>query len=990
MSNKNFKVKNGLDVNGSITVDSDLIVSGTITGDGSGLTGVTAYDSADFLQNFAYMTTDELAEGDSDLYYTSERADSDARHAISVTGDLTYNTETGVIGSTAYTGFDSDFGDKSTDYLTEGSTNLYYSSSMADSDAKSAVSASGDLSYNSSTGEFSVTTYKDSDFDVRLDSKTTSDLTEGDNLYYTSARVDSDIDARVTGGTGVTVTSGEVAIGQSVGTTDSVTFGSVTADSADIDILNLTPVSTGETHEEGKLFYDNTYKCLVVYNEDDGVHHKIGRGELVRFYNNTGATLTKGTVVSYNSAIGGWPTVYKADASNYDTIKWMAGLIAADVEDASYGYIATSGAVVGIDTGSYSNGDQLYVSTTAGEYTDTAPGYPNYAVTVGGVLNDDSDQGVVGIIQGIEVSTSKRIVGDTRIGGNLVVEGDLSILGTQSTTNVANFNVADNYLYIGAGDTVDGNLTFLDSGLDDLYIEGHYTGESTFTAYVKIDGTSPDTFAWSKDISFSSPESTGVTIDPNTPQLLQDGLYATWENSTGHTLNDMWSFDVEPQNVQLGIVGNYNNETEPYAHTGLFRCVQDERWKFFQGYQPEVEGSVNIADSSFEYADIQFGTGHGNLVGSVTGNVTGNTSTATALANARNFSITGDVTASAVSFSGTGNVVLSADISNLSDTNLATISTSGKVANSATTATSSNTASAIVARDVNGDFVANDITVNDITAGDVTADAFIGDGSQLTGVTSYVESDFSEDFAVKTTDDLTEGSTNLYYSSSMADSDAKNAISVSGDLSYNSGTGVISFTERTDAEVRGLVSASGDLSYNSTTGAFSFTERTDGEVRDLLSGDGDISYNNTTGVISVTSYKTADFESDLDSATTDDLSEGSTNQYFTNTRARSAVSAVDAGGYGSFGYNSTSGAFTFTGVSDAEIRGRISVSGDLSYNSSTGVMSFSETYSTATELMTALKTVDSDGSGLNASTLGGEDPSYYRIDVYDNSGALLN
>ena len=36
---------------------------------------------------------------------------------------------------------------------------------------------------------------------------------------------------------------------------------------------------------------------------------------------------------------------------------------------------------------------------------------------------------------------------------------------------------------------------------------------------------------------------------------------------------------------------------------------------------------------------------------------------------------------------------------------------------------------------------------------------------------------FDSDFATKTTDDLTEGSTNLYYTTARADSDAKNAVS---------------------------------------------------------------------------------------------------------------------------------------------------------------------------------------------------------------------
>jgi hypothetical protein len=59
----------------------------------------------------------------------------------------------------------------------------------------------------------------------------------------------------------------------------------------------------------------------------------------------------------------------------------------------------------------------------------------------------------------------------------------------------------------------------------------------------------------------------------------------------------------------------------------------------------------------------------GNLTGNVTGNVsgssgscTGNAATATILQNSRNFSITGDITAAAIAFNGSGNVALDASI----------------------------------------------------------------------------------------------------------------------------------------------------------------------------------------------------------------------------------------------------------------------------------------------------------------------------------------
>ena len=61
-----------------------------------------------------------------------------------------------------------------------------------------------------------------------------------------------------------------------------------------------------------------------------------------------------------------------------------------------------------------------------------------------------------------------------------------------------------------------------------------------------------------------------------------------------------------------------------------------------------VTGATSITSTAF--------------VGDLTGDVTGNSDTATALANSRNFSISGDITASAVAFDGSGNVTLSATI----------------------------------------------------------------------------------------------------------------------------------------------------------------------------------------------------------------------------------------------------------------------------------------------------------------------------------------
>lgn len=87
-------------------------------------------------------------------------------------------------------------------------TNFTNTPNVLDSaDIRNIFSAAGDLTYNPSTGEFSIdveSVYTKANFDSDLDlafstnAVTTTDLSEGSNLYYTTGRVDSDIDARVT------------------------------------------------------------------------------------------------------------------------------------------------------------------------------------------------------------------------------------------------------------------------------------------------------------------------------------------------------------------------------------------------------------------------------------------------------------------------------------------------------------------------------------------------------------------------------------------------------------------------------------------------------------------------------------------------------------------------------------------------------------------------------------------------------------------------
>jgi len=166
------------------------------------------------------------------------RSDAEIRDLFSGSGDIVYNSSTGDFSVTTYksSDFDTDFGTKDTDDLTEGTGNLYYT----DARARGAVSASGDLSYNASTGEFSFT----------------------ETPNYT----DADVDAHLTGGTGVTYSTGTISIGQDVGTGADVQFNSINVDSGTLFVdsaNNRVGVGTSSPAEPLSVKADNTSATAV-------------------------------------------------------------------------------------------------------------------------------------------------------------------------------------------------------------------------------------------------------------------------------------------------------------------------------------------------------------------------------------------------------------------------------------------------------------------------------------------------------------------------------------------------------------------------------------------------------------------------------------------------------------------------------------------------------------------------------------------------------
>jgi len=99
------------------------------------------------------------------------------------------------------------------------------------------------------------------------------------------------------------------------------------------------------------------------------------------------------------------------------------------------------------------------------------------------------------------------------------------------------------------------------------------------------------------------------------------------------------------------------------------------------------------------------------------------------------------------------------------------------------------------------------------------------------------------------TDSVTEGSTNLYFTTQRA----RDAFSASTGITITNGAIATTITQYTDALARSALSGSTGISYNSSTGAISstITQYTDTNARAALSGTTGISYNSSTGAIAL-------------------------------------------------------------------------------------------------------------------------------------------
>lgn len=143
---------------------------------------------------------------------------------------------------------------------------------------------------------------------------------------------------------------------------------------------------------EGRLMWDSANGTLQLCMPGGNVRLQVGEELIERCKNETGTTISNGSVVYVTGSTGQKPKIDLADADIYAK-SYVFGVATEDI--ATWGYVATSGLVRGVNTSGMPAGSVLWLSQTPGHYTITKPDAPAISVLLGIVLYEHATEGLI-------------------------------------------------------------------------------------------------------------------------------------------------------------------------------------------------------------------------------------------------------------------------------------------------------------------------------------------------------------------------------------------------------------------------------------------------------------------------------------------------------------------------------------------------------------------------------------------------------------------
>lgn len=129
--------------------------------------------------------------------------------------------------------------------------------------------------------------------------------------------------------------------------------------------------------------------------DTQGNQIEVLRDNITIVRNTTGAAMSKGQAVYVTGSTGTVPTVALSIANDSTKLPSI-GVLYENINNNSFGRVMLFGNVENLNLSAFNSGDQLYISpTTPGALTNVKPVYPNYAQSIGTVLNNGNGNGVL-------------------------------------------------------------------------------------------------------------------------------------------------------------------------------------------------------------------------------------------------------------------------------------------------------------------------------------------------------------------------------------------------------------------------------------------------------------------------------------------------------------------------------------------------------------------------------------------------------------------
>jgi hypothetical protein len=159
-----------------------------------------------------------------------------------------------------------------------------------------------------------------------------------------------------------------------------------------------TGVSTNNV-DTAKMRWDSDLGTVVL-GMYDKVPNELGFKNFWLVKNQTGSTITKGSIVYANGTVGasGRITIDKFIADGSIDAKYLLGITAHDLSNGEDGYVISFGKIRKVNTDTFAAGAILYPSpTVAGVWTDVEPIAPNIDMPIGFCINSHANNGTIAI-----------------------------------------------------------------------------------------------------------------------------------------------------------------------------------------------------------------------------------------------------------------------------------------------------------------------------------------------------------------------------------------------------------------------------------------------------------------------------------------------------------------------------------------------------------------------------------------------------------------